>query len=100
MKELLSKLIKNYVVIGFKSGDKMEGAVIEAVKGNVVVVTYDGSIKIIEIPQIAYVTLKAEIVEVVQSIFSSEENKQEEIKQEEVKQRKVEKNSKHQGRHR
>jgi hypothetical protein len=74
MKELLSKLIKNYVVIGLKSGDKMEGAVIEAVKGNVVVVTYDGGIGMIEISQVAYVTTQAAIVELVQSIFSSEEN--------------------------
>lgn len=82
MKELLQKLTKNYVVIGFKSGNTMEGAVIEAVKGNVVIVTYNGSITIIGISQIAYVTPQAGIVEVVKSIFSSEEDEREEIKPE------------------
>lgn len=75
MKELLSKLIKNNVDISFKSGDKMKDAVIEAVIKNVLVVTYNGGLALVEIPHIAHVTTEAGVVEVMQSILSSDESK-------------------------
>lgn len=75
MKELLSKLINNYVVIGFKSGDKIENAFIKAIIGNVLVVSSNGSIAAIEIPHIAYVKTEGEAVEAIQGILTNEENK-------------------------
>jgi hypothetical protein len=76
MKELLSKLIKSYVVIGFKSGDKIENAVIESIIGNVLVVTYNEGIAMIEIPHIAYVKTEGGDVDVMESILSSGEDKE------------------------
>ncbi|MFL0194907.1 hypothetical protein ACJDU8_04860 [Clostridium sp. WILCCON 0269] len=75
MKELLSKLIKNRVDIFLKSGDKIEKAIIVAAIRNALVVDYNGGIAVIEIPHIAYVLAEAGTAELMDSILSDEEDK-------------------------
>lgn len=76
MKELLAKLVgNNNLVIGLKSGEKMDGVAIESVMGNMLVISYAGQISVIEIPHIAYVTTGVSIA-TVQNILGNAENAQ------------------------
>jgi hypothetical protein len=75
MKELLNKLVRCTINITFKSGDRLEGVVIEAIMGNTIVANYRGELSLIEIPHIGYVTVEAGVMEVMEAILKKQEDK-------------------------
>lgn len=71
MKDLLLNLTRSTVSICFKSGDKIDNVVIEAVMGNTMVANYEGKITLIEISHIAYVSTETGIMGVMESILKN-----------------------------
>lgn len=85
MKELLVKLIRSTVCISFKSGDKLNNVVIEAVIGNTIIATYGGKVTLIEIPHIAYVSAETGIMEILETILKNKQSDQKQEKKDDKK---------------
>lgn len=73
MNNFLKKLLKKEIRITFKTGEKKDNLIVEGVYENVLIASTDGSIKLINIDTISYVTIEG--MEMLEQIDKKEEYK-------------------------